>query len=101
MIDINNPYDVLNLMFPGKFSREERFRIEETSTKPNAALLNTDEAAEYLSISVETLRRLCRRKAITFIQITPSEYRFSREDLNEYVSSRRNRRKSALTVKYR
>ena len=101
MIDINNSYDVLNLMFPGKFSREERFRIGETSTKPNAALLNTDEAAEYLSISVETLRRLCRGKAITFIQIIPSEYRFSREDLNEYVSSRRNRRKSALTVKYR
>jgi excisionase family DNA binding protein len=101
VIDINNSYDVLNLMFPGKFSREERFRIEKTPIKSNDALLNTDEAAEYLSISAETLRRLCRRKAITFIQITPSEYRFSREDLNEYVSSRRNRRKSALTVKYR
>jgi excisionase family DNA binding protein len=101
VIDINNSYDLLNLIFPGKFSREERFRLEEKPTKPNAALLNTDEAAEYLSISAETLRRLCRRKAITFIQITPSEYRFSREDLNEYVSSRRKRRKSALTVKYR
>ena len=36
-----------------------------------------------------------------FIQITSSEYRFSREDLNEYVSSRRNRRKSPLTIKCR
>jgi len=46
-----------------------------------------DEAAEYLSISAETLRRFCRRKAVTFIQITSSEYRFSREDLNEYAFS--------------
>jgi excisionase family DNA binding protein len=96
VIDINDSYDLLNFWFPGQFRREDRFRIEETPIKPNAALLNTDEAAEYLSISAETLRRLCRRKAITFIQITPSEYRFSRKDLNEYVSSRRNRRKSAL-----
>jgi len=101
VIDINNSYDLLNLIFPGKFSREERFRIEKAPIKPNGALLNTDEAAEYLSISAETLRRLCRRKAVTFIQITPSEYRFSREDLNEYVSSRRNRRKSPLTIKSR
>ena len=101
MIDINDRYDLLNLWFPGEFRREDRFRIEEIPTKPNGALFNTDEAAECLSISAETLRRLCRRKAITFIQITPSEYRFSREDLNEYVSSRRNWRKSALTVKYR
>ena len=101
MIDINDSCDLLNLWFPGEFRREDRFRIEETPTKPNGTVLNTDEAAEYLSISAETLRRLCRRKAITFIQITPSEYRFSREDLNEYVSSRRNRRKSPLTIKSR
>jgi excisionase family DNA binding protein len=101
VIDINNPYDLLNLIFPGNFSREKRFRIEKTQIKPNGALLNTDEAAEYLSISAETLRRLCRRKAVTFIQVTPSEYRFCRKDLNEYVSSRRNRRKSPLTIKSR
>jgi excisionase family DNA binding protein len=100
VIDINDSYDLLNLWFPGQFSKENRFRREKT-TKPNGALLNTEEAAEYLSISAETLRRLCRRKAITFIQITPSEYRFSQEDLNEYVSSRRNRRKSPLTLKSR
>jgi hypothetical protein len=64
--DINDSYDLLNLWFPGQFRREDRFRIEETPTKPNAAFLNTEEAAEYLSISAETLRRLCRRKAITF-----------------------------------
>ena len=60
------------------------------------ALWTTDEAADYLAISPETLRRLCRRRAITFIQITPSEYRFDLSDLKEYIDSRRNRRKSAV-----
>jgi excisionase family DNA binding protein len=65
-----------------------------TPEKPPGSLLSTEEAAAFLAISAETLRRLCRRKAITFIQVA-SEYRFTIADLNEYVSSRRNRRKSA------
>ena len=65
-----------------------------SSEKPAGALLTTEEAAEFLAISAETLRRLCRRKTITFIRVA-SEYRFTKADLNEYVSSRRNRRKSA------
>lgn len=59
-------------------------------------LLSTDEAAQYLAISSETLRRMCRRKAITFIAVTPHEYRFAPVDLDEYVASRRNLRKSAV-----
>ncbi len=62
--------------------------------KPPGSLLSTEEAAAFLAISGKTLRRLCRRKAITFIQVA-SEYRFTKADLNEYVSSRRNRRKCA------
>jgi excisionase family DNA binding protein len=61
--------------------------------KPFGSLLSTQEAAAFLAISAETLRRLCRRKAITFIQVS-SEYRFTKSDLNEFISSRRNRRKS-------
>lgn len=37
------------------------------------SLLSTYDAAERLAISPETLRRMCRRKAITFIQVG-SEY---------------------------
>jgi hypothetical protein len=37
VIDINNPYDLPNLVFPGKFSRKEWFQLEETPTKPNGA----------------------------------------------------------------
>jgi excisionase family DNA binding protein len=62
--------------------------------KPPGSLSSTEEAAAFLAISAETLRRLCRRKAITFIQVS-SEYRFTKADLNEFIFSRRNRRKSA------
>ena len=59
------------------------------------SLLSTYDAAERLAISPETLRRMCRRKAITFIQVG-SGYRFSQGDIKEYVASRRNRRKSSV-----
>jgi excisionase family DNA binding protein len=59
-------------------------------------LLTTEQAADYLALSQETVRRLCRGKAITFIQATPSEYRFAKADLDEYIASRRNKRASAL-----
>jgi excisionase family DNA binding protein len=64
--------------------------------KPPGSLLSTEEAAAYLGISTESLRRMCRRKAVTFSQVMPSEYRFHPDDLAEYVNSRRNKRKSVL-----
>ncbi len=91
----NHPITVLQSLFPGAFPDplpEQETRRE----KPTGALLSTDEAADYLGISAETLRRLCRRKAITFIQVTPSEYRFHPGDLEEYINSRRNRRRSGV-----
>jgi len=66
-----------------------------TDTQIIRSLLSTYDAAERLAISPETLRRMCRRKAITFIQVG-SEYRFSQGDIEEYVASRRNRRKSSV-----
>ena len=56
----------------------------------------TQEAAEYLAVSPKTIRRLCRRKALTFIKSTPSEYPFQISDLDEYIASRRNLRKSTI-----
>ena len=64
------------------------------TAQPPTPLLNSEQAATYLNINVETLRRLCRRKAITFVQLVPGEYRFNREDLNEFIQSRRNKRKT-------
>jgi excisionase family DNA binding protein len=64
--------------------------------RPVGSLLSTERAAQYLDISPETLRRLCKRQVITFIRVTPHEYRFDLADLDEYKNSRRNRRKSAV-----
>jgi excisionase family DNA binding protein len=64
--------------------------------RPVGSLLSTERAAQYLDISPETLRRLCKRQVITFIRITPHEYRFDLADLDEYKNSRRNRRKSVV-----
>jgi excisionase family DNA binding protein len=59
-------------------------------------LLNTEQAAKFLHVSVESLRRLVRRKAISFVQVLPSEYRFREKDLQEYVMSRWNQRRSGV-----
>jgi excisionase family DNA binding protein len=68
-------------------------QIAPKETLPDG-LRTTEQAAEFLSISTETLRRLCRKKAISFIKVTNSEYRFRKGDLDEYIASRNNRRKS-------
>jgi excisionase family DNA binding protein len=87
--------ELLTKWFPNSWKDPLAFPLRETKEKPNEALLTTEEASEYLAISSETLRRLRRRKAITFIAVG-SEYRFVQDDLKEYVASRRNRRKSSL-----
>lgn len=74
-------------------AKRETVRREE---RLPGALLTTEEASDYLAIAPETLRKLCRSRAITFIQATPSEYRFALADLDEYIASRRNRRASGI-----
>jgi excisionase family DNA binding protein len=90
-----HPIPLLRALYPGSFP-EKPLRPETRPERLPGALLTTDEAADYLAIAPETLRRLCRQKAITFIQPTPSEYRFALADLVEYVSSRRNKRASGV-----
>lgn len=103
---LRNARTVLSAFYPGSFPDPLRlsFGDEPVKTapgpapaaepKPPGTLLSTEEAAAFLNISPESLRRLCRRKAVTFIQVMPREYRFHPDDLVEYVNSRRNRRKS-------
>jgi excisionase family DNA binding protein len=74
---------------------ELRSMIDQLLGEPEA-LLNTEQAAAYLNIAPESLRRLVRRKAISFVQVLPSEYRFRQKDLEEYVLSRWNRRQSGV-----
>jgi excisionase family DNA binding protein len=86
-----HPVPLLRALYPGSFP-EIPLRPETRPERLPGALLTTDEAADYLAIAPETLRRLCRAKAITFVQPTPSEYRFAMSDIKEYISSRRTKR---------
>jgi excisionase family DNA binding protein len=56
------------------------------------ALYNAEEAAAYWSVSPETVLRLVRAKLLTHVSVTPSEYRFTLEDLREYIEARRHKR---------
>jgi excisionase family DNA binding protein len=48
-------------------------------------LLNTEQAAKFLHVSVERLRRLVRRKAISSVSVLPLEHRFRKKDMEEYL----------------
>ena len=95
MLDFSRPIPLLRVLYPGSFP-EIPLRLEACQERAPGALLSTEAAAEYLAIAPETLRRLCRQKVITFIQVTPSEYRFTLSDLEEYIASRRNKRASGV-----
>jgi excisionase family DNA binding protein len=56
--------------------------------KPAGALLTTDEAAGFLALSPETLRRLCRRKGISFMKVG-GDYRFRTRDLETWIEANR------------
>jgi excisionase family DNA binding protein len=91
-----HPIPLLRALYPGSFPD---ILLRQPETHPErlpGALLTTEEAADYIAVAPETLRRLCRAKAITFIQPTPSEYRFALADLEEYINSRRNKRASGV-----
>ena len=94
-LDFSRPLPILRALFPGSFP-EIPLQPETRRERIPGSLLTTEEAANYLAIAPETLRRLCRAKAITFIQPTPSEYRFAFAGLEEYVNSRRNKRVSGV-----
>ena len=90
----NHPITILQSLFPGALldpSPEQETRQQ----KPAGALLTTDEAAEYLAISAETLRRLCRRKEISFVRVG-GDYRFRPQDLEIWINANREEWKPGL-----
>ena len=95
---LRNARSLLNTFYPGSFPDPLHLPIDDEAPAPErvthklpGSLISTERAAQYLDISSETLRRLCKRKVITFIRVTPHEYRFDPVDLEEYKNSRRNR----------
>jgi excisionase family DNA binding protein len=69
-----------------------RFFIIETPPKPEGALYNTEEAAAFMCISQETVRRLFRAKLLTHVSVTGTDYRFTLRDLKEYIEAHRHER---------
>ena len=49
------------------------------------AVLTPHEAAEFLHISVESLKRLCREQRITYIKIDRTHWLFAKEDLLAFL----------------
>jgi excisionase family DNA binding protein len=83
----NHPVTLLQTLFPGAFP--DTLPLQETrQKKPAGALLSTEEAAGYLALSPETLRRLCRRKGISFVKVG-GDYRFQPEDLETWIQANR------------
>jgi excisionase family DNA binding protein len=83
----NHPITLLQALFPGALP--DILPEQKTGQqKLPGALLTTEEAASFLAISPETLRRLCRRKAISFVKVG-GDYRFQREDLQTWIKANR------------
>ena len=96
MIDINNSYDLLNLIFPGKFSREERFQID----KPETPVYDLSQAAAYLRLSERQLRDLVRHRRITCSRIDYRTFRFRQADLDEFLEAFSVRRKGEYQLTF-
>jgi excisionase family DNA binding protein len=91
VIDINNPYALLDLWFPGQFRGQDRFQSDKP--QPTDGNLNLKEASEYLGISERRLKDLCRERRISHGRVDYRTYRFTRADLNAYLNAFRVHRK--------
>jgi excisionase family DNA binding protein len=59
-------------------------------------LWTVSEAAAFLRIHPETLREWVRGRTISYIRLGVQDVRFRREDIQEFLESRLNRRRSAF-----
>jgi excisionase family DNA binding protein len=59
-------------------------------------LWSAEEAARFLGIHVETVRLWARQRKISSVRLGKCDVRFRKSDLDEYVESRLNRRRSAF-----
>jgi excisionase family DNA binding protein len=64
--------------------------------KPQGSLLSVAEAALILGVTEDTIRKWARAGKITSVRLSRVDVRFRRADLDEFIGSRLNRRKSAF-----
>lgn len=60
----------------------------------NRPFLNVNEAAEYIGVSVLTLYHYTHKKALPFYKLRGRRLYFKKEDLDNFILSDENRRKS-------
>ncbi|WP_394648165.1 helix-turn-helix domain-containing protein [uncultured Sphingomonas sp.] len=58
-------------------------------TQPVSQLLTSEQAAERLHMSERTLRKLRQSGEIAYIAVTDRRYRYTPEDLDAYLETRR------------
>jgi excisionase family DNA binding protein len=58
-------------------------------------LWTCSEAANYLQVHIETVRNYARKRRITYVRLGKCDIRFRKIDLEEFVQSRLNKRRSA------
>lgn len=89
---IDNPFSVIDRRFNRLESLLEKIveyqGIEEKSANSSRPLLSRNEAAQYLNISLGTLRTLTSTGQIPCVQIGRNP-KYSIEDLNNFINSRK------------
>jgi excisionase family DNA binding protein len=76
------------------------FVIEQLSgSKSPDRLLTSSEAATFLGIHTETMRLWAKTRKISYCRLGKADNRFRQSDLNEFVESRLNYRRSAFPIK--
>jgi excisionase family DNA binding protein len=72
--------ELLTAWYPKAWRDPLSFPLDKRSSQA-AVALTVEEAARYLGVTPETLRRLCRKRRIPFAKIG-SDYRFRQADLD-------------------
>jgi excisionase family DNA binding protein len=91
---------LLDLFYPGSFLDPLHLPIEPEKTasepKPPGSLLSVSEVAIILGVTEDTTRKWARAGKIASIRLSKVDVRFRPTDVDEFIGSRLNRRKSAF-----
>jgi excisionase family DNA binding protein len=97
---LQNPRALLKLFFPSSFPDPLHLPIEPEETalvsKPAGSLLSVSEVAIILGVTEDTIRKWARAGKITSVRLSKVDVRFRQADIDEFIESRLNRRRSAF-----
>jgi excisionase family DNA binding protein len=104
---VTHPFDsartMLNFFWPGSFPDPLPLPFEPAEPAPEpklekmpGALLSVSEVASIFGVTEDTIRKWARAGKITSVRLSKVDVRFRQVDLDEFIGSRLNRRKSAF-----